>query len=241
MGQALQYTNMITTVTELLIDQGKYFGMPINDVEKKQADINFVNSWADDAAQQLKIAVDRDILGTIYADPAAENKGLTAGKISASINLGVTGTPVSLSSSTILDKVIELGQVLDEQNMPETDRWLLLPPWAAAKLKMSPLQQAYMTGDSTSPVRNGKIGSIDRFTIYTSNLLASVKDGSDICYNILGGHKSALTFASQITESELVDNPYDFGKLMRGLQVYGFKVVKPESMFTLYAKIGAEV
>ena len=92
----------------------------------------------------------------------------------------------------------------------------------------------YITGDSASPIRNGLVGSIDRFTIYSSNLLSSVADSGHSCTNMLFGHKSALTFASQLVENQLIDNPQDFGKLMRGLQVYGYKVVKKQSIGRLY-------
>ena len=79
-------------------------------------------------------------------------------------------------------------------------------------------------------LRNGLIGSIDRFKIYSSNNLSFSVDGANNVCNTMAGHKSALTFASQLVENEVIPNPKDFGKLMRGLQVYGYKVVKSESL-----------
>ena len=83
--------------------------------------------------------------------------------------------------------------------------------------------------------RNGKFGQIDRWTLYVSNQLKTTTDTygtgtSPTLTYILAGHKSALCFASQISKVENMMNPSDFGSLIRGLNVYGFKVVKPEAM-----------
>ena len=138
--------------------------------------------------------------------------------------------------------------VLDEQNIPETDRWLIIDPYTRNLLMQSNLAQAQFMGDSQSMVRNGKIGTIDRFTVYVSNNLpkgaASGKmtsgDGSETIGAthsaarrlLIAGHKAAFSFASQITKTEQVRNPYDFGDYIRSLNVFGFKVVKPEALVT---------
>jgi hypothetical protein len=142
--------------------------------------------------------------------------------------------------------------VLDEQNIPETDRFILMSPPDRLALMQGNLQQAYLTGDSTSPLRNGKIGAIDRFSLYVTNnlpfLLAngtSWQPGAGTSSEtsliaattnanrrrvIIAGHKSAITFASQMTKMETVRNPYDFGDYVRGVNVYGYRVVKPEAL-----------
>lgn len=235
-GQGLQYDRVTPSTVELLIDQGKYYGLAINNVEKAQSDLQYMDDWATDAAQQLKISIDSGILGAIYTDADASNAGLTAGKESASYNLGVAGTPREVTKENILDVIVDLGSVLDEQNVPETDRYIVMPPKFCGMVKKSDLKDASMTGDSISPMRNGKLGMIDRFTLYSSNNIATGTDGSDKVYNIIAGQKSALTFASQLINTEIIDNQNDFGKLMRGLQVYGYEVIKPEALVHLYAK-----
>lgn len=239
-GMDLDYENPEGETVELLIDKGDYFGFVINDVEKKQADIAFVDKWAEDASEQMKISIDRDILADIPADAHASNTGEAAGIISASVNLGTTHTDgskaVALSKSTIVDKIVECGLVLDEQNIPETSRWMVLPSWGCARIKLSELKDASLTGDGKSTLRNGRTGMIDRFEIYNSNNILPVTEGTVKCYSAIFGHKSAITFASQLVENETIPNPKDFGKLMRGLQVYGYEVIKRGSMGTLYCK-----
>jgi hypothetical protein len=115
----------------------------------------------------------------------------------------------------------------------------------------SNLAQAQFMGDASSVLRNGKIGMIDRFTVYVSNLVPrgaagktwmNPNTGTDANssgavkrHAIIAGHKSAITFASQIAKVESLQNPNDFGTLVRGLNVYGTSVVQPNGLALLVA------
>lgn len=223
----------------LNIDQGQYFNTILDDVMNIQSDINLMSMWSDDAAEQMKIVIDKAVLLGIKDQAAAANRGLTAGAITGAVNLGVTGTPLALVPNSpgggqvdVLDMVLRLGQVLDEQNIPETGRWIVMPTWAAVLIKRSELRQAYLSGDSVSMLRNGRLGMVDRFTLYTSNLMpfgtaAGLAAGEFIIY---AGHAHGLTFASQMTKMETLKSELAFGQLMRGLQVYGYKVVDPVAL-----------
>ena len=225
-GMTLQTERPEPETVELDIDRGKYWQLVADDVDKFQSDYNYVDDWTRDASEQLKITIDTQVLADIYADASASNSGLTAGVRSSSYNLGVTGTPFTLDKTNILDFIVNMGSVLDEQNVPESDRWLILPVWACGMIKKSDLKDASLSGDQTSIMRNGQIGMIDRFMIYRSNLLAV----SGVETNIIAGHKSGLTFASQMLNSETLRAESTFGTLVRGLQVYGYKVIKSESI-----------
>jgi len=231
----LQVERPSGSVQDLLIDKGKYWNTILDDVMRIQSDINVLSLWADDAAQQMKIVIDTDVLkGILHQMTAVTNRGTTAGKISASINLGVSGTPLDLVPTAptagqvdILDCILRLGQVLDEQNIPETGRWIVMPSWAATYIKRSELRQAYLSGDSISMLRNGRVGMIDRFTLYVSNLLPVGTTGGLTGAEtvIYAGHQHGLTFASQMTNMEVLRSEFTFGTLQRGLQVYGYKVI----------------
>jgi len=165
-GQTLINQRPVGSTLELLIDKGFYWSAIIDDVIEKQQDIDQMNRWADDAAEQLKIKLDTRVLASIYTGISSVNKGDAAGRISANINLGVTGTPLSISTSTILTTILNMGQVLDEQNVPETGRFLLLPFWATNLLKQSDLKAVYLTGDGTTPLRNGRVGTVKPLTLH---------------------------------------------------------------------------
>ncbi len=225
-GGTLQTERPEPETKELTIDKGKYWQLVADDVDKFQSDYNYIDDWTRDASEQLKIVIDSQVLGTIYADADAANSGNTAGKISSGYDLGSSGTPFTLDKTNILDYIISMGSVMDEQNTPESDRWLILPVWAIGMVKSSDLKDASLSGDGVSIMRNGRTGMIDRFMIYRSNLL-DVSGGNT---NIIAGHKSGLTFASQMLNSETLRAESTFGTLVRGLQVYGYQVIKPEAI-----------
>jgi hypothetical protein len=221
---------------ELYIGIGKYFSLILDDVMEIQSDLNILSMWSDDAAQQLKITVDRDVLGGIVGGAAAKNKGATAGIISGNLNLGIKGTPLAVklyptpgTDTSILDAILRLGQALDEQNIPEQGRWIVMSAAAGRYIKQSELRQAYLSGDPTSMLRNGRLGQVDRFTIYISNLLpTSATDATNFAAGeqiIYAGHAHALTFASQISKVETLRSELTFGQILRGLQVYGYQIV----------------
>jgi len=166
----------------------------------------------------------------------ARNKGATAGRISQDINLGAGGAPVQLTAATVLDLLIDAGTVLDEQNVPETGRWIVLPAWACGRIKKSDLKDASLAGDGTSIMRNGRIGVIDRFEIYMSNLVYSLTD-TVVCWHCPFGTKMALTFANQIVKTRSIEKPEStFAQLIDGLNVWGSKVVSPEAIGDLYIR-----
>ena len=210
-GQTLQYEQPESANVELNINKGKYFAFKVDDVDEYQSDLNLMDNWANDGGEQMKTAIDTDVLGNIYADVAAANKGATAGAKSASFNLGTTGAPVALTKTNILDYIVDLGTVMDEQSVPETGRWLVLPAWACGLIKKSDLKDVSLSGDAVSPICNGKYGMVDRFTIYMSNNVAITVDGVDIVVNIVAGYKAGLTFAAQMTKMEMLPNFNSFG------------------------------
>jgi hypothetical protein len=239
--QSLTYERPSSNVVELQIDKGKYFNTILDDVMEVQADVDMLNMWADDAAEQMKIKIDTDVLANLAAGISADNQGDTAGVISNNINLGKATAPLTVNADgsggnvSALDVIIRLGQTLDEQNIPEQGRWLVIPAWFAAQVKRSDLKDASLAGDGTSILRNGRLGMIDRFTLYSSNLLP-ISAPSDSATSIFAGHSHGLTFASQLTKMETLRAESTFGTIMRGLQVYGYKVIDGTAIATAYAK-----
>ncbi len=225
-GQTLSVENPDKPKIQLVIDKGEYFACIEDDVDKVQADINMMDTWSKDASERMKIKIDQRVLTDILPDISALNKGANAGRISGNINLGTTGSPVAISKTNVLEYIVDVGTVLDEANAPESDRFIVIPAKMAGLIKKSDLKDASLTGDSVSVLRNGRLGMIDRFTVYMSHNL-SVSSGK---FSIIAGHKMGFTFASQMTEMETIRSESTFGNIIRGLQVYGYKVTKPEAL-----------
>lgn len=248
-GTTLTYQVPTPSTIELQIDKAKYFAFQVNDVIEHQAKPNLMDMFTNDATMQLKIAVDSNVLYNSFNNANASNKGATAGANSGSYNLGTESAPITLSGTNVLSILTNFSGVLDEQNIPETDRWVVIDPATRNTLMQSNLAQAQFMGDSQSMVRTGKIGRIDRFDVYVSNNLPRINasqayytsgDGTETSISatsqaskrrvLVAGHKSAISFASQITKTEQVRNPSDFGDYIRSLMVYGFKVVKDTAL-----------
>lgn len=234
------------------IDKGKYFNLALDDVMEVQSDIDQLSIWAEDAAEQMKINIDNDVLNTgLVGNAAAANMGNTAGAISSSYRIGTAAAPAyvnKVSAGTgagdsasndraVIDFIVDCGSVLDEQNIPESGRWMVIPAWMAGLIKQSDLKDASLSGDGTSILRNGRLGMIDRFTLYISNVLTA-----DATYTasfpVLFGTKAGFSFASQVTKMETIRSERTFSNLLRGLQVYGYKVVNSVALGSAYVRRG---
>lgn len=204
---------LTTAKVELLIDQAKYYSFKIDDVLAAQADINLLEGASSDAAEGMRVAVETSVLSSVVT-------GATT-----------VGAQSTITASNILTSILDQAKALDELNIPEEGRFIVLSPEFVSLLKQSELRQAYLTGDDTSPLRNGKVGVVDRFTVYQSNMLYTPGSGTDAGYtHVLAGHPKAISFASQFTNTETVRMESTFGDQVRGLKVYGSKVVTPDAL-----------
>ena len=149
-GQNLAYEIPAPSTITLTISKGKYFGVNVNNVLELQAKPKLMDVFTNDAAMQMKIAVDTDVLLGTFNQGAAYNQGSNAGKISGSFSLGTDTTPITLTALNILQSITALSSVLDEANVPETDRWLVIGPTERQILMQSNLAQAQFMGDPSS-------------------------------------------------------------------------------------------
>ena len=208
---SLSYSDVTSSTIELNIDKAKSYAFKVDDILREQADIDFMNEAANDAAQNMKIAIEQDVFANVAAGSSLTD---------------INATPATLSTSNILGFILDAGQTLDENNIPEANRYMIVSPAAASLLKQSELRQAYLTGDNVSPLRNGFIGTVDRFNMYVSNNLVTASGVTSGLY----GHPKAIAYASQMTNTESVRLESSFGDGVRGLAVYGYKVVLPTAI-----------
>jgi len=257
-GQSLNYEVPEPIFQDMQVNKGKYFGVQVNDVLAYQSDMELMNMFTEDAAKQLKISIENEVFFNTFVTegPAAANEGANAGAISGSYNLGTDVAPIDQSTAeNVLNAILRMASVLDEQNVPEDGRFLIISPYDRHLLMQSNIAQAYFSGDSASTIRTGKIGQLDRFSVYVSNLLPKGEAGKALVSGLdatsggatltnakarrtmIAGTSHATSFAMTVDKTEPLRNQTDFGDIVRGLAVYGRKVVKPEAL--VVAQVGS--
>ena len=232
---------------QLTVDQAQAFAFKVDDIEERQSHVNFEALATSSGAYSLKRNYDKNVLQLMI-----DNAGIkgASGSVETDSNLGTTGTPHTMAGSDSGDEAVQImalmARKLDEQDVPEESRWFVAPPRFYEQLYKagSKIVEVQVTGDSVSPLRNGLVTNqkIMGFTLYKSNALRQSADattttdmvtlsgvgtGENI---VLGGHMSSTATANSIAKTEVIRDPDSFADVVRGLHVYGRKVIRPESL-----------
>jgi hypothetical protein len=189
---------------------------------------------------------DYDAEGLQFSNYTLANGAIVNGNTTVKGSTIALGQSDAAESANTGDKITALilkyGRYLDENNAPEAGRFVILPTWCGEILKSMANNNfglAYATGQNTANLLSGSVPNIDRFDImFSNNLPASTEVATDVSA-VLFGCKYATTFATQITENRTIDNPFSFGKMMQGLQVYGGQSVKPNQLGVDFLKNAA--
>lgn len=203
-----------STQKNLVIDQAKFFNFQVDDVDAAQANVNLLDGGIIEAAFGLADVVDQYIAG-FYTEVLSGNV------------IGTAATPVAPDVDSAYDYLVDLGVILDENSVPETDRFVVIPPWYYGLL----LKDPRFTKD-IAIIRTGYIGDIDNMRVYKSN---NVPIASGTKYSIMAGHKSAISFAGQVDSVEAFRPEKQFSDAIKGLQVFGAKCIKPEGIAVMTA------
>ncbi|MGG1673902.1 P22 coat protein - protein 5 domain protein, partial [Paenibacillus sp. NRS-1783] len=196
------------TQKTLVIDQAKYFNFQVDDVDAAQANVNLLDGGIVEASYGLANVVDQYLAG-FYTEVKAEN------------TMGNDTTSIVPSKDTAYDLLIDLGVLLDENSVPESERFVVVPAWYYGLL----LKDARFTKDPNI-IHTGYVGDIDGMTVYKSN---NVPNTGGAKYKIIAGHKSAISFAGQVDSVEAFRPEKQFSDAVKGLQVFGAKCIKPEA------------
>lgn len=240
-GGTIIHDTVDSEPTTLVINNAKDFSMVISQIDEKQ--ICNWPSWRESflkrAAYRLAQAIDTSLFSEMYMDVDPNNAGTSAGIISHSYNLGVTGNPVAVTSTNVNQVLTFLHGVLDEQCAPRENRFVVLPAVGYTTLLNSDLRAAYLTGMDISPMINGRLPpQVAGFNIYVSNFLNPVFDSgvNANCFQIIAGVKMATAFAAQIDQTRVIEDKDSWDRYYQGLAVYGFKVLYPKGVAALYAR-----
>ena len=228
-GLAVTSTNLTDQELVLTIDQAKSFSFKLDDLEKRFSHVNFQAVASDNAAYALRDAMDSNILTAINAG-ATVTTGM--GTTSVPIDIGFTGSKVDP-----LNQMALAAKELDEANAPEEGRWFVAAPeWYNALSNSASKLLSVDFNAGQGSIRNGLVASglLRGFQMYKSNnmptndLSGASPAGSATAPVALFGHISATSAASAMNKVETIRDTDTFSDIVRGLMVWGRKVLRPE-------------
>jgi len=203
----------------LLINQGNYFNFQVDDVDKTQTKPKVIGEATENAAAGLADAADVYIAG-LYA-------GADAGNV-----IGEVGTPKTISAAAdAYNYLVDMATILDESNTPKIGRWVIVPSWFhGLLLKDNRFVQAG-TDTNTNILFVGVVGKAAGFNIYVSNNVPKATATTE--FKIQAGYAGTLSYAEQILFVEAYRPELRFADAIKGLHVYGAKLVRPSTMAVL--------
>ena len=241
-GSDTTSTKLTDQEITLVVDSAKAFKFIVDDIETNMSHVNFKEVASSSAAYSLKDSYDAAVLTTMFAgvsasapdhvigaDAAAGSAGV--GETTASVDLGVA------SEVDPLDLMARMARLLDDQSVPEENRWFVASPDFYEELSQSGsklLSVDFNAGQGS--IRNGLVssGKLRGFDMYKSNNIPSVSTATGQC---LGGHMSSTATANTILSTEVIRDPSSFGDIVRGLHVYGAKVLRDDAMVKAFYTI----
>jgi len=200
----------------LLIDQAKAFNFLIDDVDAAQANVKLMDAAMQEAAYALADKADQFIASQY---------------VYAANTIGDDTTPVVPTATTAYELLVDASIKLDESNIPRTGRVAVVPPWFYGLLLKDDRFVKY-TPQGQDVLRTGQVGQAAGFEIFISN---NVPNTTGTKYKILCGHPMAITYADQIEKVEAYRPEKRFADAVKGLHVYGAKVIRPEALVVITA------
>ncbi len=212
----------ILTDTEqtMLIDQAKYFNFYVDSVDQAQQNVNVLDEAMRRAAWSLRDAADSFLAAMMATAVPEEN------------TLGTTVDPIVPSSTDAYEHLVDLGVLLDESNTPIEGRFVVVPAWFHGLLLKDDrfVSSGTFRGDNT--LANGNVGEAAGFTILKSN---NVPNTSGANYKLIAGHSIATSYAEQIVDVQTYKPEKRFGDAVKGLHIYGGKVLRPANLAMIIA------
>ena len=210
-----------STQAILTIDQARYYAFQVYDADAAQANVNLMDAAMERAAFSLAKDIDTYIAQK-YIDA-----GIEMGDYEVKAESGT-------STITAYDLITEVAAKLDEHNVPDAGRWLVVPPWFHAMLLRSIEYKLAVEDYKTT----GVIPQVAGMKILKSNNIQTDEVSGEVYYYLMGGTNMAISFAMQVQTTEAMRSASNFADVVRGLVLYGAKVFYPESLVSVRVKKG---
>lgn len=240
-GADVTQTKLTDQEVTLVVDTANAFKFIVDDIETNMSHVNFRDVATSSAAYALRDAFDEGVIASMIAGVSASSPNHILGSDSATDLAGGTfdGTGnldigFATGEHDPIDVLSHMARLLDEANVPEEGRWFLANPEFYEVLVQSSsklLSVDYNAGQGS--IRNGLVssGKLRGFDMYKTNNIAATSNAAGQC---LAGHMSSTATAQTITSTEVIRDPDSFGDIVRGLHVYGAKVLRPDALVSAF-------
>lgn len=210
----------LTSATQsLVIDQSKYFNFQVDDIDQAQQNPKVMQQAMVEAAYALRNVADQFIANKMAV-------GALAGSL-----IGDDVTPVVPTKADAYEYLVDLGTKLDEQDVPEEGRFVIVPSWYYGLLEKDE-RFTHSTAGADDVIRNGFTGRASGLNVLKSN---NAPNTAGAKYKIIAGHSMAMSYAEQVNDVEAYRPEARFADAVKGLHLYGGKVVRPEALAVMTA------
>ena len=235
-GSVVNAQTLTDAQTTLTVDQAFAFSFKVDDIEERHSHLNWESIATSSGAYALKKKYDYNVLNAMISGASTDSGLGTSGS-------GIAGVDTGDEASDLISKA---GRLLDQNDVPQENRWYVGSPILYEVLSKSAsklMDQSIVDSSKESPLRNGKIvqAPIRGFSVYKTNVFAkagtsgtdtSEPSGSSADYYLLGGHMSSSATASHIAKTEVVRDTDSFADIVRGLHVFGRKVLRSGALYS---------
>lgn len=204
----------------LLIDQSKYFNFYVDSIDRAQQNVNVLDEAMRRSAWALRDKADTFLANIMQVAVPPAN------------TIGTTATPKIPTRDDAYEYLVDLGVMLDEANAPINGRFVIVPAWFHGLLLKDERFIKAGTTRSDAALANGEVGEAAGFRILKSN---NVPNTAGAGYKIVAGHSVATTYVEQIVDLQTYKPEKRFGDAVKGLHVYGARVVLPTALAMLIA------
>lgn len=240
-GGAVTATTLTDNEVTLVVDTANAFKFIVDDIETSMSHVNFKEVASSSAAYALRDAFDTGVIAKLFAGVSASSPNhilgsdsatdLAAGTFDGTGNLDIG---YASGEHDPIDVLSHMARLLDEQSVPEEGRWFLANPEFYEQLVQS--SSKLMSVDFNAgqgSIRNGLVssGKLRGFDMYKTNNIAATSNAAGKC---IAGHISSTCTAQTIINTEVVRDTASFGDIVRGLHVYGAKVLRPEALVSAF-------
>jgi hypothetical protein len=208
----------------LLIDQKKSFSFSLDDIDKAQMNPKVMNAAMQAASYAVADVIDQ-FIASLYSGAGITN----------TTYMGSAASPISVSTGNVLLTLSYASRYLDEANVPTQNRFMVIPPWLHQKIVLTEVGGINAAAEpkvfSDGVLTSGYVGRLYGFDLLLSN---NVQASASNVSAIMALNRTAISYAGQVSQIKAVEREDTFDEGIKGLYVYGGKVVRPAALACLH-------